>query len=114
MASEPTKSHAAAPTMPAPTVDPSSRPKILRSTPPTTGTTTNRISSSVSKLNPPPGRRPLSVFGGGSGLPSATTAMIRSTPASIPAANRFSRNAGATFSAMIRRAVTSVSVPSRP
>ncbi len=52
--------------------------------------------------------------GGGSGLPSATTSMIRSTPALIPAANLPSRKYGAMVSAMMRRVVASVSVPSRP
>src|SRR5439155_3387331 len=68
--SDPAKSHAAAPTTPAPTVDPSNLPKIERKTVPTRGTTMNRSRSIVPKSKWRPEGLALTreVSRGGSGL----------------------------------------------
>ena len=112
---DPATTHAPAPTMPAPTVEPIALPKMRRSTLPSTGTTTNTMMRSISNGKPPPERACGFAAGFAAiGSPLVTTAMIWSTPASMPCANWFWRRNGAIVSAMIRRDVTSVSTPSRP
>ena len=65
---------AAAPTMPAPMMDPPSVPKIERRIIPMTGTTISNTMNMVSISKPPEALR--FDFASGKGLPSPTTAMI--------------------------------------
>src|SRR6266508_1412218 len=112
MSTEPAKSQAAPPTMPAPTTEPPTLPRIERRIAPIAGTATSRIKASVPTSKPCDGaRRRGSALG--SGLPSLTTPMMRSMPALRPAANCPLLNSGAIVAAMMRREVKSDSTPAK-
>ena len=68
MAIEPANSHAAAPTRPDPTVEPTSLPSSFFSTPPTTGTTMNSSTKIIAGSKPPPRAGAPRAFGGGQRL----------------------------------------------
>ena len=111
MSSEPSTTQAPAPTIPAPTVEPSD----LAEDPAQDAAhdrhdqRTRRRGASRRRSRC---RRATASSAGGlaaSGSPLSTTAMIWSTPALMPCANLFSRNSGAIVSAMMRRDVASVS-----
>src|SRR3984957_9172901 len=110
-ASEPIRNHATTPMMPPVATEPTSLPSTVREMPPTMVATKMRMGNISSRCA---GSLKLCVgSGAGNGSPSITE-IIRSTPSEMPPVKSPLRNFGVMTSLMIRLAVASVRLPSRP
>src|ERR1700761_423843 len=110
-ASDPIINHATTPMMPPVATEPASLPSKARERPPTMMATKRRMGNRSSRSA---GSLKLCVgSGAGNGSPSITE-IIRPTPSEMPPAKSPLRNFGVMISLMIRLAVASVRLPSRP